>query len=112
VADIFILPSEWDEFGLVVNEAMCFRLPIIASNRVGSTFDLVHDGENGYTFFPGDISSLITLTENLLLDNDKRAAFGQRSREIINHWSFQETINGIQCALKKCSRPEANKMAT
>jgi glycosyltransferase involved in cell wall biosynthesis len=104
VADIFVLPSEWEEFGLVVNEAMCFSLPIIASNKVGCTLDLVHEGENGYTFTPGDISSLTGLIENLLLDQDKRTAFGRQSKVIIDHWSYQETINGIRSALYQFNR--------
>ena len=50
-ADCFVLPSDYGEtWGLVVNEAMNFGLPIVVSDRVGCGRDLVREGENGFTF--------------------------------------------------------------
>lgn len=48
IADIFTLPSEEEIWGLVINEAMCFWLPIITSNEVGAHVDLIKEWENGY----------------------------------------------------------------
>src|SRR5207248_580451 len=44
-ADILVLPSEYEPFGLVVNEAMACGLPAIVSDQVGARFDLVRHGE-------------------------------------------------------------------
>ena len=50
-ADIFALASGWHEtWGLVVNEAMNFGLPVVVSDKVGCAADLVRHGENGYVF--------------------------------------------------------------
>ena len=53
-ADFFVLPSLFEPFGLVVNEAMLCGLPVAVSDSVGARFDLVRPGENGYAYFqPG-----------------------------------------------------------
>lgn len=48
IADIFTLPSYREVRGLVINEAMCFGLPILTTKFVGASIDLVREGENGY----------------------------------------------------------------
>ena len=63
LADIFVLPSGMGEtWGLVTNEAMCFSLPVIVSDMVGCSLDLVIPGENGFIFAVGDTKKL---TEHL-----------------------------------------------
>ena len=53
--DILILPSAYETWGLVVNEAMAAGLPCIVSNKVGCRYDLVKNGKTGlykiFTFF-------------------------------------------------------------
>lgn len=49
-ADMFVLPSEFEPWGVVVNEALLFRLPVVLSDRVASSVDLVQPGVTGYTF--------------------------------------------------------------
>ncbi|MCD4795121.1 MAG: glycosyltransferase family 4 protein [Bacteroidales bacterium] len=59
VADVFVLASTIGEtWGLVVNEAMNFGLPIITSDMPGSAFDLVENGKNGFVFETGNIEAL------------------------------------------------------
>lgn len=50
MADVFVLPSKFEPWGLVVNEALACGLPVIASNRVGAVDDLILPGENGEIF--------------------------------------------------------------
>jgi glycosyltransferase involved in cell wall biosynthesis len=95
MADCFVLPSEWEEFGLVINEAMCFGLPIIASDTVASTRDLVEPGGNGYTFSPGNVDKLAELLKIILNDVELRMRFGQRSLEIISTWNYERSVQGI-----------------
>jgi glycosyltransferase involved in cell wall biosynthesis len=57
VADIMVLPSRWDGWGMVVNEAFSVGVPVIVSDRCGAA-DLVRDGVNGYIFRSGDVSDL------------------------------------------------------
>lgn len=107
VADIFVLPSLWEEFGLVVNEAMCAGLPVITSNTVAASKDLIIEGANGFTFPPGDASALAEKLNILLDDQGLRQIFGQRSLDIIQTWNYQRTITGIKNALDYALRNEA-----
>jgi glycosyltransferase involved in cell wall biosynthesis len=72
ISDIFVLPSDVGEtWGLVVNEAMNFRLPVIVSDLVGCGSDLVKHGENGYIFKTGDTEELARYLESLINYNPK-----------------------------------------
>ncbi|WP_172616764.1 glycosyltransferase family 4 protein [Methylacidiphilum kamchatkense] len=57
-ADLFVLPSTNDTWGLVINEAMNFGLPIIASNLVGCAQDLIKENCNGFLFPANDVDKL------------------------------------------------------
>ena len=101
IADVFALPSGHEPWGLVVNEAMCFSLPVVASDQVGAAGDLVRGGVNGLVFSTGDTRSLAEHLELLLSDPLLRARFGQKSREIIERWSYRENVNGILTCLEQ-----------
>lgn len=47
-ADVFVLPTREDIWGLVVNEAMCCGTPVISTRKCGAALELISDGENGY----------------------------------------------------------------
>ena len=87
MADVFILPSIYEPWGIVINEAMCFSLPIVASDRVGAAVDLVHSGSNGYVFSAQDTKQLVVSIENLAAQSpEERKAFGDESFKIISEW--------------------------
>ncbi|MGA2418427.1 MAG: glycosyltransferase [Candidatus Staskawiczbacteria bacterium] len=95
VADVLVLPSSSETWGIVVNEAMCFGLPIIASDQVGAAPDLVKNGYNGFIFPVGDVEGIIGAINNLInLPFSERLSFGRRSSDIIKEWI--DKINPIQ----------------
>lgn len=49
-SDIFVFPTRFDEWGVVVNEALCAGLPVLGSVYSQAITELVQDGENGWTF--------------------------------------------------------------
>jgi len=99
LCNVFVMPSMIEPWGLVVNEAMNAGKAIIASNRVGCVPDLVRQGQNGLVFKAGDPGELACALRELLADPSRCADMGQRSREIINHWSFEEDVHGLRAAL-------------
>jgi glycosyltransferase involved in cell wall biosynthesis len=56
-ADLLVLPSRWDGWGMVVNEALAVGVPVIASNACGAS-DLIRHGINGYIFDSEDTQAL------------------------------------------------------
>ena len=99
-SDIFVLPSVSGEtWGLVVNEAMCFHLPVIVSNMVGCGEDLVGHGENGYIFKTGDIEGLAKYLGRMISSEALRKSMGKRSFEIIQNYNYQVDVEGVRKAL-------------
>jgi glycosyltransferase involved in cell wall biosynthesis len=99
MADLLVLPSVREPWGLVVNEAMAAGCAILASDRVGAARDLVREGVNGAVFRAGSISELAGRLEQLLADPDRLAEMGRQSRAIIARWSFNEDVAGLRAAL-------------
>jgi glycosyltransferase involved in cell wall biosynthesis len=99
LCDVFVVPSSYEPWGLVVNEAMNAAKPIIVSHRVGCVPDLVHDGSNGFVFGAGDTADLARSLRDALGDLRGCAEKGRRSLEIINRWSFEEDVQGLRAAL-------------
>ena len=95
MSDIIVLPSDGETWGLVVNEAMNFRLPVIASDLVGCGSDLVKHGENGYIFKTGNIEELAKYLEELIMDKGKRKIFSEKSFEIVKNYNYDKTIESI-----------------
>lgn len=99
LCDVFVMPSETEPWGLVVNEAMNAGRPVIVSNRAGCGPDLVREGENGFVFKAGDSEDLSRVLREALASPERRVEMGRKSLEIINHWSFEEDIAGLRAAL-------------
>ncbi len=99
LSDVFVLPSGIGEtWGLVVNEAMNFDLPLIISDMVGCTDDLVIEGQNGYTFPCGDVDQLKSKMERMIREASLLPEMGRRSSEMISRYSYDTIIEGIKKA--------------
>jgi glycosyltransferase involved in cell wall biosynthesis len=107
-ADVFVLPSENEPWGLAVNEAMCAGLPIVASAQVGCVADLVRTGVNGETFAAGDVKGLANALHPILVDREIRKRMSAASRTIISRWSYAECAAGLQAALARRGVGPAN----
>lgn len=100
-ADIFVLPSGVGEtWGLVLNEAMNFALPVIVSDVPGSAYDLVIDNENGYKFICGNIEDLALKIKLLISKKEIIRVFGNMSKDLIKNYSFDIIIKNIKLGLK------------
>lgn len=78
-ADVFVLPSRYEELGSVLLEAMHAGLPIVASDT-GGIPDVVTDGASGLLVPPGDPAALARAIDRLLADRDLAARLGERAR--------------------------------
>ena len=100
-SDIFVLPSEHEPFGLVVNEAMLCRCPVIVSDRVGARFDLIREGETGYVFPCGDVDALATVLKQALSDRQVLRRMGEAARARMASWSLADYVNAVVEAVSR-----------
>jgi len=95
LAEMLILPTYTDPWGLVVNEAMACALPVILSRAAGCAADLVRENWNGLLIPPGDVSSLTAAMRSLAHQPGLRATMGANSLQHISHYSPGEWSRGI-----------------
>lgn len=78
-ADLLLLPSEQESFGLAALEAMACQVPVIAS-RVGGLPEVVDEGETGFLSPVGDVDKMAEDAVRLLTDPKRRREMGKRAR--------------------------------
>lgn len=95
--DLFVLPSfgKSETWGLAVNEAMCMGRPVIVSDHVGCARDLVVPYENGLIFPAGDVHALAQCLRDALSDRSRLRGWGERSREMIEEYSYAQATSGL-----------------
>jgi len=107
-ADLLVLPSEYDAFGLVINEAMLCGCPVVASDRVGAVRDLIESGRTGFVYRCGDVSELASLLRRVSTHDPPLSELGRAARARMQSWSPREnieaTVNAITKAVSRIRR--------
>lgn len=96
-ADLLVLPSQQEPWGLVVNDALHHGLPCVASDAVGCAPDLIVQGETGETFTSGsvpDLAAAIGRALQLVGRSDVR----RKCRALANEYSVEAAAEGIATA--------------
>ena len=81
-ADVLVLPSLSEPWGMPLNEAAAAGLPLVATDAVGAARELIEDGANGFVVPAGDAGALHDALERLASDATFRADAGARSRRL------------------------------
>jgi len=97
IADVLILPSDYDPTPKVLNEALEFGLPVLLSDTIGTAKELCVN--NGYVFEKGNIEDLRAKIQLIISDNEKLREFSNNSLKLASEWSLQKGANNIFCAL-------------
>jgi len=99
-ADLMVLPSEYEPFAVVVNEASCCGCAVAASDRVGAAQDLIAPVDPGLIYPCGDVSALSTLLKSFCTNKERGRALGEAARKRLGSWSLREAIGGILAAVE------------
>lgn len=96
LADIIVMPSMHEKWGLVVNESMNAGCAVIVTDHVGCRTDLVQPGVNGFIYSMGDVAALTDCLKKIVTDAVLCASMKKKSVEKIAQWSFTETTAGLK----------------
>jgi glycosyltransferase involved in cell wall biosynthesis len=100
-SDLLVLSSDYEAFGMVVNEAMLCGCPAVVSDRVGARFDLVHEGKTGFIYPAGDVEALAALLREILPDRSRLQQMGSAARVRMQDWSPRENAAGFVEAIER-----------
>jgi glycosyltransferase involved in cell wall biosynthesis len=99
LADVFVLPSRHEPWGLIVNEAMAGGCAVIVSNEVGAHADLVTNGVEGFVLPVGDIDALTTSLARVFSSPQETQRMRQAAKARIASWDFEADVRGLRQAL-------------
>ena len=109
-ADVLLLPSEYDGFGLVVAEAEASGIPVIATDAVGATDDLIEDGVSGSVVHVGDVASMSRAIEELV-SRERRRAVSEAAEAMIARWTPKQHIEAFLHACETVHRAGGGRAA-
>lgn len=99
--DVFVLPSEYEAFGLVLLEAAACEKPCIGT-RVGGVPEVIAEGKTGLLVNYGDSKELAAAVIELLGDELKRKQMGKAARERVkNHFTWPKIVDQLESVYKE-----------
>jgi len=108
-ADLFILPSEYEPFGVVVNEAMLCGCPVAVSDRVGAGYDLVNNGKTGFVYSCGDVDALAGLFQEVFSNRERLKQMKEAASKRMESWSPYENVEALVEAIERALALKSKK---
>jgi len=106
-ADIIVVPSWYEPFGMVVLEGMLHGLAVAAS-AIGGPSEILDDGRTGILFAPRDAASLAAAILRLARDPNMRARLGAAAaREVREKWLWPRIVEKMQNVYEELALPRA-----
>lgn len=99
--DVCILPSRFDGWGAVLNEAVSIGLPIIATDQSGAAFHLLEHEENGYRYSAGNSNRLKEAMQHYVSDNKLLDLHAINSYKIIKNFYPEKNVERFISAIEK-----------
>jgi len=103
-ADLMVLPSEYEPFAVVVNEASCCGCAVAASDHVGAARDLIAPVDPDLIYPCGDLQALSRLLSELCGNRGRLRELGLVARDRMTRWSPESTVAGTVAAVRAAIR--------
>lgn len=101
IADLFVLPTREDIWGLVINEAMAKGLPIITTDNCVAGLELIENGKNGFIVSVNDQDDLLEKTKYILDNKLIRENMKKESLNKIKNYSLEKMAYQHFCYFKE-----------
>lgn len=94
-ADLYVMSSRYEGFPMVLVEAMAAGLPAVSFVCNGPDI-IIRDGVDGFLAPQGDTDKLAARLAELMRDEEKRRAFGERAREVVRRYPMEKFVDGYE----------------
>jgi glycosyltransferase involved in cell wall biosynthesis len=109
--DLLAFSSEYEPYGLPVNEAMICGIPVVVSDRIGAGYDLVQEGRTGFTYPCGNIDALSQIFAQILQEPKKLKTMGQAAKQRMQTWSPCEHVQQLANAVQYVTSLPSNSLS-
>jgi glycosyltransferase involved in cell wall biosynthesis len=110
--DVMVIASDYEPFGLVVNEAMLCGCVVVASDKVGACRDLIVANATGFVYRCGDVHALASVLRGVFAEPHSLHEISNRARTEIQNWSPQASATALVDAIDRAaSRARPRKAA-
>ncbi len=100
LADLFLMPSEHESFGLAPLEAMSCGVPVLVTNQ-GGPAEVLISGQGGELLDPEDLNAWVAATDRLLEDGQLRRAQGEAGRRrVLDHFSTDAVVDRYEALFR------------
>ncbi len=99
-AQVHVLPSRFDGWGVVLNEAASTGLALIASDRVGAAYHLIEPGYNGIRVKAGSVASMGAAIRSYLSQPDLAREHGARSRQLFQEFTPEKNAKRLCASIR------------
>jgi glycosyltransferase involved in cell wall biosynthesis len=96
ISDLCTIVSDYDPSPKVMNEAMNFKMPVIATSVIGTAYDLVKDDFNGFVINLNDIDCLSKKIDYLNKNRGIKNKMGENSLLVVNNWNYKKDVLSIE----------------
>lgn len=99
--NVFVFPGSNEPWGLVLNEAMYFGKPVIATYGVGAAYDLIKDGVNGFILPENDVDALYEAIKTIICSSELERKMGMASKRVIEEgFTYGYMVEGFKEAVE------------
>ena len=99
-ADVFVLPTREDVWGLVINEAMSYALPIVTTERCVAGIEMIENGVNGFIVPVENYEDLYYATKKILVNRNLRENMAIENLKSIREYTYEISAIDIISAIK------------
>ena len=100
-ASVFILPTRFDGWGAVLNEAASLAKPMISTDQAGSSYHLIREGENGFMVKAGDENTLLKAMQFYIDHPEQINIHGENSFKIIEEFTPEKSAEKFVSSINK-----------
>lgn len=103
-ADVFVLPTREDVWGLVINEAMANGLPVITTTSCVAGVEMIEEGVNGYLVPKNNVEQLVEKTNKILNSEDLQHSMSLKSLEKVQSYTIENMAETTVSIFKKIGK--------